>query len=271
METRAITRLAKTQGKTYAVAALIVTHGECDADNANYEAELYRLWSDYDTDISAITGQTQKLLMIVSQQNSVADTSAATLAQWRLGVEHSANVVCSGPKYQYPYDEADSVHLETEGYELLGEKYGQVYFERVVMGRAWQPLQPTRVERAGALVTVHFHVPFPPLVWDSTFPPPHQDSSEWKQGRGFEVQSSNGRETISSAVIVGDTVQLTLENPNARELRVGYALTGAKKAMSSPFAGTFRWGLLRDSDPFRGQTTHKPQPNYALAFELAVP
>jgi hypothetical protein len=139
------------------------------------------------------------------------------------------------------------------------------------MGRVWQPLQPTRVERSGALVTVHFHVPFPPLVWDTTFQLPHQDSFEWKQGRGFEVRSSSGREAIRSAVIAGDTVQLTLENPNARDLHVGYALTAGKKPMSSPFVGTSRWGLLRDSDPFRGQTTHQPQPNYALAFELAVP
>ena len=271
METRAITRLAKAQGKTYAVGALIVTHGECDANNPGYASQLHQLWSDYNADISSITGQTQKLLMIVSQQNSVDNASAATLAQWRLGVEHPADVVCSGPKYQYPYHEADSVHLETEGYELLGEKYGQVYFERVVMGRAWQPLQPTRVERSGPLVTVHFHVPVPPLVWDPAFQPPHQDSPEWKQGRGFEVRSASGRETIRSVVIAGDAVQLTLANPNARDLHVGYALTASKAAMSSPFAGTYRWGRLRDSDPFRGQTTRKPQPNYALAFELPVP
>jgi hypothetical protein len=271
METRAITRLAKAQGKTYAVAALIVTHGECDADNADYASQLYQLWSDYNTDIAAITGQTTKLLMIVSQQNSINDAARATLAQWKLGVEHPSDVVCSGAKYQYPYHEADNVHLETEGYELLGEKYGQVYFERVIMGRAWQPLQPTRVERSGALVTVHFHVPVPPLVWDSTFQSPHQDSTEWRQGRGFEVHSARGRETIRSVLIVGDAVQLTLANPDASDLRVGYALTGAKTAMSSPFAGTYRWGLLRDSDPFRGHMTQKPQPNYALAFELAVP
>ena len=35
----------------------------------------------------------------------------------------------------------------TEGYEELGEKYGQVYFQRVVLGNAWQPLQPSSVER----------------------------------------------------------------------------------------------------------------------------
>lgn len=271
METRAITRLARAEGKKYAVLALIVTHGECDANNPSYRAELYQLLSDYDTDISAITGQTQRLLMIVSQQNAIDDAAASTLAAWKVGVEHPSDVVCSGPKYQYPYHAADSVHLETLGYELLGEKYGQVYFERVVMGRAWQPLQPLSVERAGALVTVHFHVPVPPLVWDTTFQPPHQGTAEWQRGKGFEVRSASGRETIQSVVIAGDAVQLTLANPDARDLRIGYALTSARVAMSSPFAGTYRWGLLRDSDPFRGQMTHQPQPNYALAFELAVP
>ena len=44
---------------------------------------------------------------------------------------------------------------------------------------------------------------------------------------------------------------------------VGYALTGDPTAMATPFVGTFRWGLLRDSDPFVGTATQKPQPNYA--------
>ncbi|WP_437954165.1 hypothetical protein WME98_40935 [Sorangium sp. So ce296] len=34
-----------------------------------------------------------------------------------------------------------------------------VYHEKVVLGRDWQPLQPTRVERSGRVITVHFHVP----------------------------------------------------------------------------------------------------------------
>jgi hypothetical protein len=271
METQAITRLAQAAGKKYGVAAIILTHGECDAGNSSYESGLHQLWSDYNTDIAAITGQTQPLLLIVSQQNSVNDSAASTLAQWKLGVDYPSDVVCSGPKYQYPYHEADHVHLETDGYERLGEKYGQVYFERVILGHAWQPLQPTSVERAGALITVHFHAPVLPLVWDDTFQPPHQDIPEWKEGKGFEVRSAAGRETIASVSIACDSVQITIANPDATNLHVGYALTGATTAMSSPFVGTFRWGLLRDSDPFVGSTTHQPQPNYAVAFELPVP
>src|SRR5579883_221984 len=83
LEATAITSLAQAAGKTYGVGAIIVTHGECDAGNTSYESQLYQLWSDYNTDIPAITGQTQKILMIVSQQNSINDESASTLAQWR--------------------------------------------------------------------------------------------------------------------------------------------------------------------------------------------
>jgi hypothetical protein len=48
-------------------------------------------------------------------------------------------------------------------------------------------------------------------------------------------------------------------------------MVGEKDPMASPFGGTRRWGLLRDSDPFIGSATGKPQPNYALAFEMQAP
>src|SRR5450432_2104096 len=132
IETKAITRLAKAAGKTYGVGAIIVTHGENDAGNVNYEDQLHQLWQDYNTDLLAITGQKQKVQMIVSQQNAVNDRSASTLAQWKIGVDYPADIVCSGPKYQYPSKEG--IHLTTEGYRELGEKYGQIYFQRVILG-----------------------------------------------------------------------------------------------------------------------------------------
>ena len=118
--------------------------------------------------------------MLVSQQHSVPTgmglTSASTLAQWRVGVDHPGDIICSGPKYQYPYS-TDNINLTTQGYELLGEKYGEVFFDRVVLGQDWQPLQPVSASRAGSVVTVQFHVPAPPLVWDETLPSPHPTGS----------------------------------------------------------------------------------------------
>jgi len=273
IETKAITRLAKAAGKTYGVGAIIITHGETDASNQNYENELYQLWQDYNTDLPAITGQKQKIQMIVSQQNAFNDRSPSTLAQWTIGVEHPNEFVCSGPKYQYPYF-SDGVHLTAEGYQQLGEKYGQVYFERVVLGNQWQPLQPTGVERSGNTITVLFHVPEPPLVWESSFQPPQRSVEAWKEGKGFEVSTSSGTKvTITSAAISGNKVILTCATDPGPNARVGYAMTaeGRNVKMMAPYAGTSRWGQLRDSDPFVGATSKKPQPNYCVAFELTAP
>ena len=285
IETRAITRLAKAAGKTYGVGAIIVTHGECDAGNTNYESDLCQLWSDYNTDLPAITCQRQQIQMIVSQQNSVDDRSASTLAQWKVGVDHPADIVCSGPKYPYP--SPDGVHLTTEGYRLLGEKYAQVYFQRVILGDIWQPLQPVAVERVGPVVTVRFHVPVRPLVWETNFTAPHQANEPWQNGKGFEVTMAGGdRVAIASVAIAGNSIVIACATDPGPNARVSYAMIadapsspgrragfgGPRQVrITSPFPGTFRWGLLRDSDPFVGAITQKPQPDYALAFELPVP
>ena len=272
IETRAITRLARAAGKTYGVGAIIVTHGECDQGNANYEQQLHQLWADYDADLRAITGQAQPPLLIVSQQNSGGDRSPSTRAQWRIGSDFGSDAVCSGPKYQYPYS-GDSIHMLVDGYEQLGEKYAQVYYERVILGKDWQPLQPTSVARAGRVITVNFHVPVPPLAWQDSFQAPHQSAgTEWRAGKGFEVRAGNTSVVIDSVEIVGDAVRISVASDlPANDVTVGYAVTGEPAPMAAPFAGTFRWGQLRDSDPFVGSTTQRPQPNFAVAFELPVP
>ncbi|WP_437585477.1 dockerin [Sorangium sp. So ce1000] len=271
-EAEAIARLAREAGKTYGVGAIVITHGEADAGSATYQDELVKLWSDYNQDLLPLTGQSRSIPLLVSQQNSVhtdaGTRSTSTQAQWRVGVDHPGDIVCAGPKYQYPYAN-DHIHLNAAGYQMLGEKFGQIYFEKIVLGRDWQPLQPTRVERSGNVVTVHFHVPVPPLAWDSALPSPHQTAfTEWARGRGFELWSGNTRIQISGVEISGDSVQITAQNLPASGVMVGYAMTTDGMSMTG---GTIRWGQLRDSDPFVGSTTGKAQPNYGVAFEMNVP
>jgi len=43
---------------------------------------------------------------------------------------------------------------------------------------------------------------------------------------------------------------------------VAYAYTGNTKRAN----GTYRWGLLKDSDPFVGYATSIAQPNYCVSF-----
>ncbi len=270
-EVSTIKRLAAAAGKTYGVGAIIITHGERDSGNTNYENDLHTLWSDYNQDIKAITGQSQKIPLFVVQQNSCGSsgTSASLLAQWRVGVDYPGDIVCIGPNYYHPYA-SDGVHMTANGYQQLGEQYGKVYYEKVVLGHDWQPLQPTSVEKSGRVITVNFHVPVPPLVWDNTLPAPNQSTlTEWKNGKGFEVYTQNTRITISSVDISADSVKITCaDDLPSSGVKVAYAFTGGGAKRTE---GTYRWGLLRDSDPFKGSTTGIPQPNYCVSFERSIP
>lgn len=274
-EAEAITRLAAEAGRTYGVGAIVMTHGETDSGSSTYKAGLIQLREDYQADLAAITGQTATIPMYLSQQHAypnsgVGGRPVSNLTVWELGVEQPGDFVCTGPKYQYPgHENGDGVHLSALGYQLLGEKTAQIHYERAVLGRDWQPLQPTGVERDGRVVTVHFHVPVPPLTWDDSLDTPR--IAEWADGRGFELRGGSTRLAIASVAIVGDSVQITARDElPATGLRVGYALSAQGEQMTTA-SFAVRWGMLRDSDPFVGATSGRPNPNYGISFELPVP
>ena len=287
-EAGAITKLAKAAGKSYGVGVVVLTHGETDCSNATYGDSIVQLLSDYNTDISAITGQTYKIPMYLSQQHGCPGAPACTAEtnlrptandfEWQLGVQHPGDFVCTGPKYQYPaHSDGDGIHLNVTGYELLGEKTAEIYYQRAVLGQDWQPLAPTGVSRNGRVVTVQFHVPVEPLNWDTSFDAPK--ITAWANGKGFElfsatsstVTTSSTNITISSVAISGDSVQITAgADLPATGLYVAYALTNQGK-QSSNHSKSVRWGQLRDSDPFMGGTTKQANPNYAVSFSMPVP
>jgi hypothetical protein len=176
-------------------------------------------------------------------------------------------LICVGPRYQYGYV-ADGVHLDSLGYDQLGEKYGQVYFESTLRGRAWRPLAALSARRDGDRIRVDFEVPVPPLVWDERLPPAPTAPHEWAAGRGFELSAQGHALDIASVEIQGNSVLIDAPGAPRGPLLVRYAATAASSARAH---GSRRWGQLRDSDPFVGATTRTPQPNYAVTFELEVP
>jgi hypothetical protein len=205
--------------------------------------------------------------------------STATVQEWKIGVDHPGDFVCTGPKYQYPYnlDSSNSyIHLTSAGYDMLGEKTGQIFFERVVAGNDWQPLQPVSASISGSVITVKFHVPVPPLAFDDTLPTPHPSTPEWMNGRGFEVRAASVAATIDSVDIVGDdSVAITTHGDlTGLAVTVGYALTTDGTALVRADAnmthGTYRWGHLHDSDPFVGAMTGTAQPNWCVSFQMNV-
>lgn len=273
-EVAAIARIAAAAGKSYGVGAIILTHGETDAMNPSYEQGLARLYDDYNAEILAITHQKQAVPILLTQQQgtpAIPGRALSPIAQWRAGIDRPGAIVCVGPKYQYPYA-ADALHLTADGYDRLGEKYGEVYYEQVVLGHRWQPLEPVSATRSDKVVVVTFHVPYPPLAWDAALPSPHGAAhAAWAKGRGFEVEDRDGERTIASVAIRGSTVEIELASePSAGGLVVRYAMTQDGDGQQAGRAAG-RIGQLRDSDPRIGHATKQPQYDYAVAFEVPVP
>ncbi|MEP7120032.1 MAG: dockerin [Byssovorax sp.] len=255
-EGAAIKALAGQQGKSFGYGAILLTHGETDAGDVNYLADITQLSDDYNTDLKALTGQKQDIPMLISQQGTFPQDAnsyaQSTLAEWQLGVVSPGKFLCVGPKYQYEYS-ADHVHFPAPQYRRLGEKYGEVYVRAILMKEPWAPLQPTKVSRNGAVITVDFHVPDPPLAWEDAISSPHQEIVKaWAAGRGFEVSDSSGVLTIEGVAIAGSSVVVTLTAPPPGQgLTLSYALIQDKSGYSGG-TDNGRRGQLRDSDPFIG-------------------
>lgn len=254
-EARVFKRLAAAEGKTFGYAGITLTHGECDNGNGGYEAGLVKLQSDYETDLQAITGQASSIPLFISQQSTIAPVLSgnmpargSAIAVWKAGVNNPGKIFTTGPKYQYLYA-GDLLHMPAASYRAVGAKYAQVIDAVVNKGEAWQPLQPISATLAGAVITVTFHVPVPPLAFEDSLPAPHQTVNvAWKNGHGFEVVDSTGALSIASAAINGSTVVLTLSAvPTGTGLRVRYALTQDSSGLHGGQA-LGQMGQLRDSE-----------------------
>lgn len=262
--------LAVAAGKSYVVRAVTNVHGESDhiALNAAYEANLLEWQNDYETDVKAVTGQAEPVPMLQSQISSWtrfnnSTTSQIPGAQLAAHVDSAGKVVLVGAKYHLPYA-ADGVHLTNEGYRHMGEDYAKVYRRVILEGKAWEPVRPKTVTRAGDVVIVKMYVPAPPLVIDTTLvTDPGKYGFEW-------ADDGPATPTVASVALTGpDTVAVTLSAaPTGAHPRLRYAYTGAAGALAGPTTGPR--GNLRDSDatPSRGGYALY---NWCVHFEVAAP
>jgi hypothetical protein len=261
--------LAVAAGKSYVVRAVSNVHGESDhvAMNTAYEANLLEWQSDYETDVKAVTGQAEHVPMLHSQISSWtrfnSTTSQIPGAQLAAHVDSAGKVVLVGAKYHLPYV-ADGVHLTNEGYRHMGEDYAKVYRRVILEGKAWEPVRPKTVTRAGAVVTVKMFVPAPPLVIDTTLvTDPGKFGFEW-------ADDGPTTPTIASVALSGpDTVVVTLSAaPTGANPRLRYAYTAAIGVLAGPTTGPR--GNLRDSDATPSRNGYKLY-NWCVHFEAAAP
>ena len=261
--------LAKAAGMTYVVRAVTNVHGESDhiAQNAQYEQNLVEWQKDYETDVTAITGQKEPIPMLHTQMSSWTKYGQATSiipsAQLAASVKSNGKIVMVGPKYFLAYA-PDGVHLNAAGYRHMGEYYAKVYRHVILVGKTWEPVRPKSITRAGNVIRVVFHVPSPPLVFDTTL-------VSAIANQGFEYTDDSGAPPAITKVSLDgpDAVKIELAAaPTGGGQRVRYAFTGTAGAIGGPTAGPR--GNLRDSDATPSKNG-SPLYDWAVHFDEPVP
>jgi len=242
-------------GKTHTVAAIVYMQGEYDyvtglgstkVTKAAYKAALAQMRLDMIADAKAITGQTEDPIFILYQTGATytsdADSAGAPglhvgMAQLEFALENPGKVAMAGPVY--PVTDKGG-HLDPNGSRWFGMQLGKVFHRTVVEGTRFRPLSPTKVEQVTALkIRVHFHVPCPPLVFDTPYV---MTTATDYPAKGFRVTDTAGDVPITGVTITGGTmVDIALGRAiDAATARVWYA----SKTITN---GN---GNLRDSDPF---------------------
>lgn len=223
-------------------------HGEQDGldNNTSYAVDLAEWQDDLETDLKAVTGQTDDIHMFICQVGSASGygytsgiASVAFPSQLQQLVAHKSNskihLVC--PKYQLDY--YDHSHITNNAQRVLGEYYAKA-FAVVEAGGTWEPLRPTAIIGAGSTVTITFTGRVGDLVFDTTL-------VEAATNYGFAYKDDSSR-TITNVQIVNNQVVITLSGTIGANPLVSYAYNNGAGGAANQIAGLGARGNLRDSD-----------------------
>lgn len=232
--------------KPYLVRGLTIVHGENDFANTAYKQNLIEWQNDYETDFKNITGQVDPIPMFTCQVSTWSiyggTKPVSALAQLDVALEFPEKFTMVAPKYFFEYQ--DGVHLKNYMYKLLGEYYGKVMKKVIVDRQPWLPLHATNTSLSGNVITVNFHVPAPPLQWNS-------NTVLQQINYGFEYFDDSQSAEIQSVALGanGTSVLITLSNvPTGANKKIAYAYTGIPGQGAGPEKVYSTKGNLCDSD-----------------------
>jgi hypothetical protein len=237
---------------------------------SSYKSDLINLRIDRESELKSILGNTSVNLHCFTWQNGARnwiDNIDVPAAQVDAANENNnIHLVCPS----YFFDFIDSVHLTNISSKWIGMYMGQAYKKVVLDGGEVAPLQPTSVSYSNQELDIDFHVPHPPLEFDTDLLVDVGD-------QGFIVKDDMGDVGISSLSIQnGVRVKIQLTRPLGSGARVSYGrkFTGSGSAES----GDHCRGHLRDSAGYTNiykateDGYHKDLPlhNWSVIFDLVV-
>lgn len=141
--------LAQARGQRFELTALCLLAGEHEVaqreDAHTFARDVSRLQQDLETDIMAITGQTEPVRMLVSQTNRATVALRAPdihTAQLHLAAENP-RIHCVGPVYHVAPEtrpNGPAAYPDAAGYRRIGQQFGHFVVD-CLWGRQAGPLQ----------------------------------------------------------------------------------------------------------------------------------
>lgn len=261
---------ARTAGER--VIASVAIHGEQDRNlgtsTATYKANLLEWQADIEAKVRGVTetGATAVVPMLINQTSSSCTGTPSTLivaAQWQAFRDNPTRVILVQTTYPLTHN-ADDVHLVAASYQTMGAQFGKVV-TALRSGQAWRPLYPTGITLSDSTVRACFHVPYPPMVLDTTL----VDSAT---NSGFAYTCGSSPPAITGVSLFGpDCVDITLASAPSPTCQLDdvlrYAWPTSTCTDPGPVLGSR--GNIRDEDPAEHAGTRLY--NWAVHFEEAVP
>lgn len=241
-------------GDSFEVDAIHLIQGHKDmldgTARAAYLTQLDAFRTAYETDINAITGQTESLLGVVSQSSAWINNGGVDQQPYVPLAQLDAHrndpdwvLACA----DYASGGIGSIHQDQWGYAHLGEYHARAF----LAGRDWQPLGPRDITITGRHIIAQYHVPTPPIVLDNTVHTPQAN-----YGLGYTDDTSSA--SIESVQVRPDgrSILVTLDQEP----------TGANPMLGYGTLGTAQGGNIRDSDPSLSIADGAAIPNWGVLF-----
>lgn len=230
--------LAEDEGKDYKCLSVTWTQGESDylanTPKATYKSLLQTLVNDLNTDIKAVTGQSEDVILVCYQlatsKPGLNDFPYLALALFEMS-QSDSRIYLATPMYQMNYN--DGFHLKAESSKLLGAYYGNTIFKILVEKIDWKPLHIKTKAVTGNIITLNYHVPYGNLVFDNP-------NGINLPNKGFTF--SDNSNIISSVTILDNKVVINCSSsPSGKTLQYATAFQTVPNTQ-------LNIGCLRDSE-----------------------
>ena len=225
-------------GKKLVVQAFSWAQNAKGSLSGTYAENLEQLRLDIDTDVKAITGQTQTVKCITWQTFLYEANGAANCYAKYVGASETyQNIICAGASYQFPHISLNNLHLTSLGQLWAGSMFGVAYKRSIIDGEKFIPLKPISATYSGKELFIKFNVPQKPLKIDT-------DMVASVSNYGFNITNGGTEKTINSVTIINpDTVRIICADNIASDDHITYSQNAGTSF--GPVSGNR--GNLRDS------------------------